>query len=353
MRATRRVRIGLMIAATLVAATACGGGTGGSGKGGETVTLRVADIYSKQHELYKDGIKPYMDKVEKKSGGRIKFKFYPSEQLAKGSDIPQAVQSGTADIGNVLYLGNRAPLMYVVQLPGMFSDDQVVSASQAFWKFVQKNKTMQQNFKKLSMHPLWCYTVTNYQIMFTSRDVSTLADVHGKQIRASGAVLPYSVEAVGASSVDMDIGEATGAFNRGVIDGIALSVPSVKAYGFYDLIKSAIVNLNMGGFPVCYTINNSTWESLSAKDQNILLSVGNQSVAHVSKALKAQVKEDLAGWRKRGITTNTIDEAQAKKQFSGVEKKWEKKTISSGADAQAIRGGVATWTRLLKKQLGS
>lgn len=352
MRATRRVRTGLMIAAMLVAATACSAG-GSGGKGGETVTLRVADIYSKQHELYKNGIKPYMDKVEKKSHGRIKFKFYPSEQLAKGSDIPQAVQSGTADIGNVLYLSNRAPLMYVVQLPGMFSDDEVVPASQAFWQFVQKNKTMQQNFKKLNMRPLWCYTTTNYQMAFTGHDVSTLADVQGKQIRASGAMLPYSVEAIGASSVDMDIGEATGAFNRGVIDGIALSVPSVSAYGFYDLIKSAIVNVNMGGFPVCYTINNSTWESLSAKDQKILLSVGKESVTHVSKALKAQVKEDIASWRKHGITTNTIDEAKAKQKFTSVEKKWEKKTISSGADAQAIQGGVDMWTRLLKKKLGS
>ena len=71
-------------------------------------------------------------------------------------------------------------------------------------------------------------------------------------------------------AVDVAIGEAFDAFNRGAIHGIALSVPSTKAYAFYDIIESAIINLNLGGFPVCYAMAEKVGFASSA-DQEILL----------------------------------------------------------------------------------
>lgn len=333
---------------TLVAVAACGGG-GADGSGDEGVKLRVTDIYALEHAIGKNGIQPYMERVKEESGGRITFEYFPSESLIAGEDAPGALRSGTADIANVLYLGAENPLLYVAQLPGVFEDSEVVPASEALMEFSQTNEDVQEKFDSLGMRPLFCFTVTNYQLQFAEDGVDTFDDLQGRQIRAAGAVLPFSIEAINATAVDVDIAEAFDAFNRGTIDGIALSVPSAKAYGFYDILKSAIINVDLGGFPVCYAISKDTWDSLSTEDQEILTSAGDEIVPDVSEALEAELDADLAAWAEKGIETYEIDEAERDRLLDGVADQWVSSLVSDGVPREVAQGGVDQWSELVGK----
>ena len=337
-----------IVVVTSVAVAGCGASSGASD--GAT-TLRVTDIYSLEHSIGKNGIQPYMDAVEKRTEGRVKFDYYPSEQLMAGEDVAEGLSSGAADVANVLYLESANPLMYVPQLPGLFSDDQVEPASQAFMDFATSNEAVTGKFEELGMKPLFCFTVTNYQIQFPQAGVDSLEDLRGQQIRAAGSVLPFSIEALDAASVDVDITEAYDAFNRGVIDGVALSIPSVKAYGFQDILKSVVTNLDLGGFPVCYAISQESWDSLSSQDQEVLRSEGEKIVGSVSAALHDELEQDLQKFERMGIQLNEIDEAQRDEMLAGVEDRWVQSLVDDGVPQDQATASVAEWKELLEAEL--
>ena len=351
-----RSRLACLMGALALVTTSCGGDGDGEATtdaaadgGGEAVSFRVADQYSLEHSIGRASIQPFMDAVEESSEGQIAFEYFPSDGLVAADDIPEAIGTGTADIGNLVYMGNLNPLLYVPQLPGLFSDDQTVEASEAFWEYVQTNETVQQTFTELGITPLFCFTVPNYQLQFAETGVDAIDELEGKQVRSAGTILPFSVAALGAQPTDIAINEAYDAFNRGVIDSISLSVPSVKAYAFMELIESAIVNADLGGFPVCYGIGTEQFEELSPDLQENLLAEGEKVVTDAAAALEAEVQADLETWEAAGIELNEIDPQARDAALANVEDTWLQELEANG-----VEGGpeaVEQWKALLDEHL--
>ncbi|MQA07162.1 MAG: hypothetical protein GEU98_01195 [Pseudonocardiaceae bacterium] len=316
--------------------------------------LTVADFYSDTHSIGVAGVQPYMKLVEKRSGGRLRFDYRTSEQLAAAEDIHHAVRAGAADVGNVLYMGSQNPMMYVPQLPGLYRDRDVVGASQAFWTFVRTNSVMRRTFREWNIKPLFCFTLSNYQMQFSDPSIDSMDDIRGKQLRAAGSILPFSIRAAGATSIDLNAGEAYDAFNRGVIDGLSLSVTSVKDYSFYELIQSAIVDLNLGGFPVCYGMNLDTWNSLPPRDQRVLNRAGDATVSATAAELRRQITEDLAEWRKQGIRVHHAKPGKRfRKRIAAVESEWVDQLVGDGMDRAEVERSIEQWKRLLRAEIGN
>jgi len=339
---------GLAGAVALLTA-ACGGGGGGGGEDG-TFEFRVADSYSLEHSIGKASIQPFMEAVEKRSDGRVAFEYFPSDGLVAADDIPEAITSGTADMGNLIYIGNLNPLLYVVQLPGLFSDAETAKASQAFSEFVANNEPTQQSFEELKMVPLFCFTVTNYQLEFADAGVSTLEQVEGRQVRSGGAVLPYSVQALGGTPSDISGNEIYDALNRGVIDSVSLSVPSVKGYAFIEVIKSAIINADLGGFPVCYGMGREQFDSMPEELQQIMREEGEKIVTAAPTALMQEVESDLQDWEDQGIELAEIDESKRTAALQGVEQQWLQDLQDN--DVTDPAAAIEQWKTLLRERLG-
>lgn len=332
--------------------TACGGdsgdGAGGGGGEGETIEFRVADQYSMEHSIGKASIQPYMQAVEERTDGRVTFEYFGDDALVAANDVPEALRAGTADMGNILYIGNLHPLLYVVQLPGLFTDEQTAQASSAFWDFVQQHEPTAAKFEELGIVPTFCFTVPNYQLEFTDEGIDSFDDLRGQQVRSAGVILPFSVQAIGGTPTDIAINEAYDAFNRGVIDSIALSVPSVKAYAFMELIESAIVNADLGGFPVCYGVGQEKWDSLPEDVQQALREEGEQIVTAAPEALYQELEEDLRAWEEAGIELNEVSEEE-RAPLAQVEERWIEKLESDGVEG--AQEAVDLWKSLLEERL--
>lgn len=341
--------VGLATAVALAAA-ACGGGGGGAGGDDEVFEFRVADSYSVEHSIGKASIQPFMEAVEERSEGRIKFEYFPDDSLVAAEDIPEAIASGTADLGNLLYIGNLNPLLYVVQLPGLWGDSQTVEASEAFFEFAKTNEPTKQKFEELQTVPLFCLSTTTYQLEFAGRGVDTFDEVEGREMRTAGVVLPHTIESIGAKPTDIAINEAYDAFNRGVIDSITLSVPSVKAYAFAELIESAIINANLGGFPVCYGISQSRFDTLPKDLQNIMIEEGEKIVSEAASQLISEVETDLQSWEEQGIELYEIEDEARAEAIQGVESSWIKQLEQEGVNGAAE--AVEEWKTILDEHLG-
>ncbi|WP_181764982.1 TRAP transporter substrate-binding protein DctP [Streptomyces albidus (ex Kaewkla and Franco 2022)] len=326
--------------------TACG--TTGTGP---HEALVVADLYTPSHSISEAGFQPYMKQVEKQSGGRLSFDYRDSEQLIAVEDNPWAVRTGAADVANILYMDSQMPLMYVPQLPGLFEDRNVVGASKAFWKYVQSNRRIQSDFRKWNMKPLFCFTTTNYQMQFSDKSVDSVSKLSGKQIRAAGTILPHSIEATGAISTDLNAAEAYDAFNRGVIDGLSLSVTSMRDYSFYELIESAVIGVDLGAFPVCYTMNLDRWNALPREDRHTLEEAGDRAVVKASTQLRDQVTSEIEQWKRDGIDVHTAERSpRLKAELADVEGEWTDQLVGDGMKRETVEDAIAQWKRLLSRE---
>ena len=110
-----------MLLSTVVAGAALLGGAAVAQD--KTISLRVADSFPAGHFIPATATIPWMDEVTKKTNGRVKFEYFPAQQLGKAPDLLNLTQTGVADIGYVgmSYVSDKMPLSSVAQLPGAFT----------------------------------------------------------------------------------------------------------------------------------------------------------------------------------------------------------------------------------------
>jgi TRAP-type C4-dicarboxylate transport system substrate-binding protein len=98
--------------------------------------------------------KPWMEKVEKDSGGRIKFEGYPAMQL--GGTPPQLYDQAKDGVADVVWhvagsSAGRFPKTQVFELP--FTMTNAAATSRAAWDFVQKHAMDEhKDVKLLAVH---------------------------------------------------------------------------------------------------------------------------------------------------------------------------------------------------------
>ena len=106
----------------------------------QTVTLKFHTFMSPQSNVWKDMHIGWMDKVEKDSGGRIKFERYPAMQLGGTPfNLFDQAKDGVVDVVWTL-VGNtpgRMPRTEVFELPFMMTNAE--ATSRAMWEYVQAN----------------------------------------------------------------------------------------------------------------------------------------------------------------------------------------------------------------------
>jgi hypothetical protein len=106
------------------------------------------------------------------------------------------------------------------------------------------------------------YGVGGYSLL-CNKQVASLADVHGKKIRTTGAQGRWA-KAMGGTPVNMTSGDMVEAMARGQIDCIMGSIAWLKAYPLEDSVKS-IFHYNLGALAGIglFVVNNKVWAAYS------------------------------------------------------------------------------------------
>ena len=109
-----------------------------SGLAQQTVTLKFHTFMAPMSNVWLTMHKPWMEKVEKDSGGRIKFEGYPAMQLG-GTPVQlyDQARDGVVDIvwtlpGNT---AGRFPRIEVFELPFIMNNAE--ATSKAYWEYFQ------------------------------------------------------------------------------------------------------------------------------------------------------------------------------------------------------------------------
>ena len=108
------------------------------------------------------------------------------------------------------------------------------------------------------------------QVVFCNAEISSLADLTGLKVRASGRMTAKLLEALGAEGVNVSFSEVPGALQKGVVDCAVTGAGSGYSAGWWE-VSSHLLPIPFGGWdPVVTGINLDKWNGMSAENQALL-----------------------------------------------------------------------------------
>src|SRR3954468_6567020 len=161
-------------------AAAALGGSALAGIAQQAVTLKFHTFMAPTSNVWLNMHKAWMDKVEKDSGGRIKFEAYPAMQLG-GTPVQlyDQARDGVVDVvwtlpGNT---AGRFPRIEVFELPFIMNNAE--ATSKAYWEYVQTMAS--DEFKETQVIALHVHGPGMFHSV--ARQVKTAADLKGLKVR--------------------------------------------------------------------------------------------------------------------------------------------------------------------------
>jgi TRAP-type C4-dicarboxylate transport system substrate-binding protein len=289
--------------------------------------------------------KAWMDKVEKESGGRIKFEAYPAMQLG-GTPVQlyDQAKDGVVDIiwtlpGNT---AGRFPRVEVFELPFMMTNAE--ATSKAYWEYVQTFAA--DEFKEV--HVLALQVHGPGLIHTVDKPIKSAADLKGMKVRGPTRQVTKLLASVGATPVGMPLPSIPDALSKGTIQGAVIPwevVPSVKVH---ELTKFHSEFPATG--PALYTttfvmaMNKAKYDSLPADLKRVI--DANSGMATSAWLGKAQQAGDPAGRKSatdRNNTMYTFSQAETEqfvKLSAQIDDEWVADMNKRGFDGKKLLDGA-------------
>lgn len=234
----------------------------------KTFTLRYANQNPELGWGTQKAFKPWAERIEKASKGRIKIKGYHSQTLTKGAETWNAVKNGIADIGWCFhpFWPGMTSLSDVISLPSLpFKTSK--EASTALWKLYEKFPQIREQYS--DNHILFLYTTSPYFLITTKKQVKTLDDIRGLKIRMMGGPSTEMMKSLGGVPVSVPMPENYIAMQKGVTDGMGAPWEAILTYRLYEVAKYYTLDTS---FPIVYfslAMNKKTWKSLPKDLQDV------------------------------------------------------------------------------------
>ena len=309
------------------------------------VTLKFHTFMAPQSNVWINMHKAWMDKVEKESGGRIKFEAYPAMQLG-GTPVQlyDQAKDGVVDIiwtlpGNT---AGRFPRVEVFELPFMMSNAE--ATSKAYWEYVQTLAA--DEFKEVQVLAL---QVHGPGVIHTvDKVIDTVDDVKGLKMRGPTRQVTKLLAALGATPVGMPLPGIPDALSKGTIQGAVIPWEVVPAVKVHELTKFHAEFDPAGGALYTTTfvmaMNKAKYNSLPADLKKI---IDNNSGMETSAWLgKAQQAGDVAGRKSASDRNNkiyTIKPAEAlnfRNKSKAIELEWVEDMNKRGFDGKKLLDGA-------------
>lgn len=232
----------------------------------EPIVLRYAATYTELHPQAIADI-AWMEKIEKETGGRVKFEPYWGGALMSMDQAYVELSKGVADVSEVsaAYVKEGFEIEKAMRLLFYNVTDTEI-ARRIYHEIRAKFPEIDEEFKdvKTMTH---CPT-SPYQLITTKKAVRTVDDFKGLMLKVSGEYANLG-KALGADAAPVPMSETYVALQKGTVDGAMVPLECLKSYAFGEVI-GYVTMLNMAVGPTPHRVMNlDTWNSLPADIQKI------------------------------------------------------------------------------------
>jgi TRAP-type C4-dicarboxylate transport system substrate-binding protein len=269
--------------------------------------------------------------VAKASGGKLTVTVHPGGALFKAPEIKRAVQTGQAQIGEVLMslLDNENPIFGADSIPF------VATGFDASFKLWQAQKPVVE--KSLAGQGIRLLYAVAWppQGIYSKKQLNSTADMKGLKWRAYNPATTRIAQAVGAQPLTIQAAELSQALATGVVDSFMTSgATGVDSKVWESLTHYATADAWLPKNMVI--VNQKEFDKLDKATQDAVLAAARDAEARGWKRMREYTTEAVNTLRTNKMTVyepSAQFKAELAKIGESMLEEWLKKT---GADGQAI-----------------
>jgi TRAP-type C4-dicarboxylate transport system substrate-binding protein len=205
----------------------------------DPIVLKLSHFVPPQHAFHK-WVVGWTEKIEKESGGRLKFEIYPNGQLVGPPNRQfDAARNGITDIAWCLHgvTPGRYPMTELANLPFTWPSQgaDLPEMAKRMTELAPKYLAAEHQ----GLHILFM-NMANPVVIYSRTPIKTLDDYKGKKIRYASITNKFMLEAVGAVPMLVPPQESQDALSKGVVDGAGFPHEAGFAYDLVSVSPYAI-----------------------------------------------------------------------------------------------------------------
>lgn len=302
-------------------------------------TINVTSQLPETHPVSQNWI-DFGKLIEQKSGGDLNIRLFPSAQLFKDKEVPEAVGSGAISAGST-FIGRFAgsvPAVDVIAVPFIFNDEAHIRASVAPGSDLRKaidGKILEETGARV----LWWQAYGRNVYLSNDEPIVEPSDIEGKKVRTYGKVHGWTAEALNGAPTLLSGSKQFLAYQQGAVDVGMTGASAVKSRKLYEVMNNMTLTFD-SAIEFVAVINNDLYESLSSEEQQII----ENAAKTVEQQLRDKVySEESATVEEMKDYMNVVELTEAQRTAwreatQSVVDRFVKETGETGAEAvRAIR----------------
>lgn len=294
------------LAGAVVAAAAIGIGPAAAQNVQER-TIRWGHLNNTDHPVSK-GVQKFTEIVAAKSGGKIKVKEYPANQLGSEMQQQSALRAGTQEMQSPA----TTSLVGIVKDYGLIDFPFIVSTPQQADALLDGPlgsallaKLPEKGLVGLGYWDLGFRNVTN-----SRRPITKGEDLDGIKIRViPNPVYLETFKAFNANPVPMSFSELYTALETRTVDGQENPFSVILSNKFYEVQKYLSVTNHTYSTNIIL-VSKKFWDQLSSDEQKILQDAANEARDYQRKVSREQAQSAVSDLKAKGMAVNEITPAE-------------------------------------------
>jgi len=325
----------LRFAGCVYAAALLVGGATGALAQDKTFELKLSHWVPPSHPLQK-ALEEWGASVEKDSGGTIKYKVYPAQQLGKAFDHYDMARDAIADLTyiNPGYQPGRFPIIGAGELPFLMTNAKGGTQALDAWYRKYADKEMKD--------VKFCLAFVHDPGAFHSRSKKIVVpgDIKGMKVRPAHATMATFVTMLGGTNVQAAAPEVRDILEKGVADAVTFPWGSVPLFGI-DKVTKYHLDMPLYVTTFAFVFNKAKYNEMSATQKKVIDN-------HCTPQWALKVAAPWADFEHAGIAKikaeaghevyepSAAQVAEWKKAAEPLEKTWADNVRKTGGDPDAI-----------------
>jgi TRAP-type C4-dicarboxylate transport system substrate-binding protein len=301
----------------------------------KTIELKLSHWVPPSHPLQK-ALEEWGASVEKDSGGTIKYKVYPAQQLGKAFDHYDMARDGIADLTyiNPGYQPGRFPIIGAGELPFLMTNAK--GGTQALDAWYRKYAAQEMKDVK------FCLAFVHDPGAFHSRSKKIVVpeDIKGMKIRPAHATMATFVTMLGGTNVQASAPEVRDILEKGVADAVTFPWGSVPLFGI-DKVTKYHLDMPLYVTTFAFVFNKAKYDEMSASQKKVIDN-------HCTPEWALKVAAPWADFEHAGIAKIRAEAGQEiyeptpaqvaewKKAAQPLEEKWAENVKKTGVDPATV-----------------
>jgi len=315
----------------------------------KVIEIKAATWHPVPHRLTEDAFKWYGKEIEKRTNGRVKFKWFLGGSLVKAFNSYEALRTGLVDwvvMGTFTFM-HQFPITEGLGLP--FVVDSARHAAAVGWEMYQTIPEMKEEYSQVKLLGVCSTAIMNLALKM-GPPPRNLEELKGLKVAAISGPCVEMLKLLGTAPRFIKPMDSYVSLQRGVVDGGLWPDAPLRSYRLIEYTKY----YTRAGFivgPMGYAMNLNKWNQLPPDIQKVFEDLSGSAGCLVGTTLTNESEWVVEALKKRGDTFYDVppeEKAKWAKKVEPMYDKWIAKLNAKGWDGQAIFDKMMAISKRLK-----